>query len=106
MAKIEDLRKICSAREICEQEITFLRIADDKIKASIAKLQTLINNDTLRIDSLENQIKSKLETGEFKQLSAIVMQLPTDSEFKEQSKKIGEAVEHFSDLTHTIRQEF
>ena len=83
MAKIEDLRKICSVREICEQEITFLRIADDKIKASIAKLQTLINNDTLRIDSLENQIKSKLETGEFKQLSAIVMQLPTDSEFKE-----------------------
>ena len=60
----------------------------------------------MRIDGLEAQIKSKLETNEFKSLSAVVMQLPTAAEFKEQSAKIGEAIDHFSDLTVTIRKEF
>jgi len=43
-----------------------LRIADDKIKALLSKQETQLNSEALRIDSLESQIKSKLEINEFK----------------------------------------
>ena len=57
---------MCAVKDIFEQEMHFLKIADDKIKSSVAKLQQAINGDTLRIDNLESQIRTKLESSEFK----------------------------------------